>query len=66
MATDDDEAFAGSESFLKTMELRQDVKTIDAAVSEEVDQNQRSAEMRLPSQRLVYVEPVEPFNQRFG
>lgn len=66
MATDDDETLAGSESLLKTMKLRQDVKAIDAAVSEEVDQNQRSAEMRLPSQRLVDVEPVEPLNQRFG
>lgn len=41
------------------MQLGQNVKAIDAAVSEEVDENQRSRELRFPGQRLRNVEPIE-------
>jgi hypothetical protein len=59
VAADDGEAFAGSESLFETVELRDDVEAIDAAVSEKVDENEGAREMVFPGQRLGDVKPVE-------
>lgn len=64
MAADDDESLARRELLLQPMQLGKDMKAVDAAVREEIDQYERAGEMGFPCERLIHVEPVETWRCR--
>lgn len=52
VTANDEKSFTRSELLFETMQLRQNMQAVDAAISEEVDKNQMTGELFLPLQRL--------------